>query len=196
MKTLSVTALCVFVVALISTFVFPARASESDKLTIFTFSEPVELPGVTLPAGTYAFKIMDTMADRNIVQVWDKDQQHLYATIMTIPDYRLQPTDKTVVRFSETPEGGPTAIKEWFYPGDQYGQAFVYPKSRAVELAKAAKQPVPSMPSNLSSNVTKQIKDSSDASVTNMKNAQLKAQQANGQETELNQAFGSKNVAN
>ena len=169
-----------------------ARADEYNKLTIFTFSQPVELPGVTLPAGTYAFKLLDSLGDRNVVQVFDKDQTHLYATILTISDCRTQPADKTLVRFSETAAGGPSALKEWIYPGDDCGQEFVYPKNRAVELAKASNQPVPSMPSNMSPNVTKPAKTSSDASVAEMKNAQLKAQQANGQETEVGNSFNTK----
>jgi hypothetical protein len=84
-----------------------ARSSVSDKLTIFTFSQPVELPGVTLPAGTYAFKLLDSIADRSIVQVFDKDQRKLFATILAIPDYTPQASNKTIIKFSETTPGGP-----------------------------------------------------------------------------------------
>src|SRR6202035_6022768 len=77
-----------------------ARSSVSDKLTIFTFSQPVELPGVTLPAGTYAFKLADTLSGSDVVQVWNKDQTHLYATFMSIPDYMPEYSEKTVIRFS------------------------------------------------------------------------------------------------
>ena len=67
--------------------------------------------------------------------------------------------------FLKPPQVAPPALKEWIYPGDDCGQEFVYPKNRAVELAKASNQPVPSMPSNMSPNVTKPAKTSSDASV-------------------------------
>src|SRR5580658_2626653 len=97
------------------------RSSVSDKLTIFTFSAPVELPGVTLPAGTYTFKLMDSASDRNVVQVFNKDMTKFYATELTIADYRPEPSDKTIVRFSETAPGAPPALKVWFYPGDNYG---------------------------------------------------------------------------
>lgn len=192
MKTIRIVMLAFFVACVAAALGSPARADEHDKLTIFTFSQPVELPGVTLPAGTYSFKLLDSFGDRNIVQVFDKDQTHLYATILTISDCRQQPPDKTLVRFSETAAGGPAALKEWIYPGDDCGQEFVYPKNRAVELAKASNQAVPSMPTNMSSEVTKPAKSSSDASVTAMKNAQLKAQQANGQETEVGDSFNNK----
>ena len=166
-----------------------AKADESNKLTIFTFSSPIELPGVTLPAGTYTFKLMDSASDRNVVQVFNKDMTKFYATELTIPDYRPEPSDKTVVRFSETAPGAPPALKVWFYPGDNYGQKFVYPKSRAQELAKAAKTSVPSMPNNMTANITKPAKTSNDASVTAMKNTQLNAEQPNGSEAGVSQAF-------
>ena len=188
MKILIAGAVVFFTAALLATFGSPVRADAHDKLTIFTFSQPVELPGVALPAGTYVFKLADTSGDRNIVQVFDKSQTHLLATFVAIPDYRPQPSDKSVVRFSETTAGGPPALKEWFYPGDTYGQEFVYPKSRAVELAKASHQPVPSMPSNLASNITAS-KATGDSSATAMKNSSIKAEQPNGDEVEVDEVF-------
>jgi hypothetical protein len=119
----------------------------------------------------------------------------LYATVLTIPDYRPQPHDKPIIKFSETAQGGPEAIKEWFYPGDQYGQEFVYPKPRATEIAKASNQSVPSMPSGLSGNISQPANNSNSPSVSAMKEAQLKSQNANGQETSVQQTFGS-NPAN
>jgi len=113
-----------------------ACADENDKKTIVTFSEPFEIPGVALPAGTYVFKLVNSMTDRNIVQVFDKDETRLYATVFAIPDYRPQPTGATVTYFEERTAGAPQAIRAWFYPGDEVGQEFVYPPSRATELAK------------------------------------------------------------
>jgi hypothetical protein len=191
MKALRRMALALYVVTLVVAFGSPTKADEGNKLTIFTFSQPVELPGnKVLPAGTYAFKLMDSASDRNIVQVFNKDMTMLYATILTIPDYRPQPHDKTIVKFSETSRGGPEAIKEWFYPGDQYGQEFVYPKSRATEIAKASNQSVPAMPSELSGNITQPASDSHAPSVTAMKGAQLKSEDANGKESNVEQSFG------
>jgi hypothetical protein len=183
-------ALCV--ATLVAAFGSPAKADDANKLTYFTFSAPVELPGnKVLPAGTYAFKLLDNVADRNVVQIFNKDLTMLYATVLTISDYRPQPHDKTIIKFSETSQGGPEAIKEWFYPGDTYGQEFVYPKSRATEIAKESHQSVPSMPSELSGNITQPANNSNASSVTAMKDAQLKSQNANGQETSVQQTFGS-----
>ena len=179
--------LCVLTVVLAAGFV--ANASELDKKTIFTFSQPVELPGVALPAGTYVFKVLDSLSDRNIVQVFNKDETKLIGTFVTIPDYTPQPSDKTIVKFSETSAGGPKAIKEWFYPGENVGWEFVYPKKRAVELAKASHQAVPSMPDNMTSNITQQAKNSSDGSVIALKQTPIKAEEANGAEDEVAHVF-------
>jgi len=192
MKALRRMAFALYVATLVVAFGSPTKADEGNKLTIFTFSQPVELPGnKVLPAGTYAVKLMDSAGDRNIVQIFNKDMTMLYATILTIPDYRLQPHDKTIVKFSETSQGGPEAIKEWFYPGDLYGQEFVYPKSRATQIAKASNQSVPAMPSELSGNITQPASNSKAPSVTAMKGAQLKSEDANGKESNVEQSFGS-----
>jgi hypothetical protein len=169
----------VFCVAtLVMAIGFSARADTFNKLSVLTFSQPVELPGnVTLPAGTYAFKLMDNFGYRHIVQVFNKDQTQVFATILAIPNYHVKATDKTVTRFSETAAGAPNAIKEWFYPGDNFGHEFVYPKNRAVELAKASNEPVPAFTSP------------SEPAVQEMEKAPLKAEEPSGKETEIAEAF-------
>src|SRR5207248_4281463 len=122
-----------------------ARADESNKQTFLTFSGPVQVPGATLPAGTYMFKLADLQGNRHVVQVFDKDGTKLYTTILAIPDQRLEPTDKPVVMFSETPAGSPAAVRAWFYPGNTIGDEFVYPKQQAIKIAKATHEPVLSM---------------------------------------------------
>ena len=122
-----------------------ARADEFDKKASITFSQPVEIPGRVLPAGTYVFKLADAMTDRHIVQIFTADQSQILATLLTIPDYRLTTTDQTVIKFSEVVAGAPEAIRAWFYPGNSIGQEFVYPKSRATQLAAMAKAVVPAI---------------------------------------------------
>jgi hypothetical protein len=129
-----------------------ARADAWNRKTTITFSAPVEVPGVgahLLPAGTYVFKIMDSLSDRHIVQIFSKDQTHLFTTVRAIPNYRLKPTDKTVMKFRERAEGQPEAIRAWFYPGRNWGEEFVYPKFRALELAKIVNEPVLATPIEL-----------------------------------------------
>jgi len=184
------TAMVLLVAGLAMAIGFSARADTYNKLTFLTFSQPVELPGnVMLPAGTYAFTVMESVSARNVVQVFNKDRTHLYATILTIPNYRAKAADKTVIRFSETVSGAPNAIKEWYYPGNTVGQAFVYPKKRALELAKAANEPVPSMPNELAANITQPAASSSEPSVKEMETTPLKAEQPSGAEVEVAEAF-------
>jgi len=122
-----------------------AHADEANKLTYLTFSGPVQIPGATLAAGTYMFKLADSQSNRHIVQVFDKDGSKLYATLLAIPDKRMDPPDKNIVLFGERPAGSPQAIKAWWYPGDSYGDEFVYPRSQALKIAKNVHQPVLSM---------------------------------------------------
>ena len=127
-------------------FVLPtASADDWNRKTVMTFSAPFEVPGVgaqVLPAGTYVFKIMDSPSDRHIVQIFNKEENHVFTTILAIPNYRLQSTDKTVLTFKERGEGQPEAIRAWFYPGRQWGEEFVYSKPKALELAKVANEPI------------------------------------------------------
>jgi hypothetical protein len=132
-------------------------ADRSDKATKLTFSEPVEVPGQVLPAGTYWFTLADNGSDRNIVQIWNADRRRLVTTILAIPDYHLQPRGRTVIHFEERPSDQPEAIHSWFYPGDNFGQEFVYPKTRATQLAKQTSRPVLSMPNEQASS-TAQVK--------------------------------------
>lgn len=131
-----------------ATAVSTVRADEWSKKTIMTFSQPVEIPGQVLPAGTYTFKLLDSPSDRHVVQIFDADGMHIIATVLAINNYRLRPTGETVVKFSERAGDAPDALKAWFYPGDNFGQEFVYPKPRAIELAVAVKEPIPALPAD------------------------------------------------
>jgi hypothetical protein len=166
-----------------------ATADEWDQKTIFTFSGPVEIPGQVLPAGTYVFKLADTSSDRNTVQVFSKDEKHLYGTFLSILDERLRPAGKPIITFDESAAGSPEAVRAWFYPGDDYGHQFVYPKPKAVALAKANNTPVPSMPAELAANTTKPAATVNEPHVMAMKQAHLKAQQPTEEEVEIAEVF-------
>src|ERR1700689_1525296 len=126
-----------------------AAADDFDQKTVFTFSGPVEIPGQVLSAGTYVFKLADSRSDRNIVQVFSEDEKHLYGTFLAISDERLRPAGKPIITFDETPAGSPEAVRAWFYPGENYGHQFVYPKPKAIALAKANKLRYPPCPLSL-----------------------------------------------
>jgi LPXTG-motif cell wall-anchored protein len=169
---LSVAVLCLLAVP-------SASADDWNRKTVITFSGPVEVPGVgaqTLPAGTYVFKIFDSQSDRHIVQIFNQDETHVFTTILAIPNYRLKTTDKTVISFRERPVGQPEALKAWFYPGRQWGEEFVYAKSRAVELAKETNEPVLATPIELAA-----------APIEALKTAPIEAVDPKGEPIELAQ---------
>ena len=164
-------------------------ADESNQKIVFTFSGPVEIPGQVLAAGTYVFKLMDSPSDRSIVQVFSKDEKHLYGTFLAIADERLRPAEKPIITFDERPADSPEAVKAWFYPGENVGHEFVYPKPRALALAKANNTPVPSMPAELAVNTTQPAATVKAPHIVAMSHAPLKAQQPSEQEVEIAEVF-------
>ena len=166
-----------------------AAADDFDQKTVFTFSGPVEIPGQVLSAGTYVFKLADSSSDRNIVQVFNKDETNLYGTFLAIPDYRIKPAGKTIITFEERPAGSPEAVKAWFYPGENYGRDFVYPKPKATALAKANNTPVPSMPAEFAANTIKPAATVKAPHIVAMNQAPLKAQKPTEEEVEIAEVF-------
>jgi hypothetical protein len=130
---------------LTATSATPARAQGGpmDARTEFTFNQPVELPNVTLPPGTYIFRFVDATTGKRVMQVQAKDAGNKnYGMFMTISAQRPKASDNAELRFLETPAGQPAAVKTWWYPGNTIGREFIYPKSQARRLAQATSQPV------------------------------------------------------
>jgi LPXTG-motif cell wall-anchored protein len=179
--------------ALLGAFLPSASASELNRKTTMTFSGPIEIPGVhlqgygILPAGTYVFKILDSNSSRDIVQILSKDELTVYATILAIPNYRLKATDKTVITFRERPAGQPEALRAWFYPGRTWGEEFVYPKARAIALAKETHTPVLFTPVEIVPEVTVAIKTPAEPVVVELAKAPVMAIQPTGEEVQLAQ---------
>ncbi len=137
-------ALAVASIGILGSVIAPSvRADEWNKKTILTVNESIQVPNLVLPPGKYVMKLLDSPSDRHIVQIFNADETHLMTTILAIPNYRLQPTGKTVFGFWETPPGQPKALRAWFYPGDNFGQEFAYPKAAAVQIAASAHMSVP-----------------------------------------------------
>ena len=110
----------------------PMMADEMNKRTEFQFSAAVEIPGRVLAPGKYVFELADNTSDLNTVQVFSEDsngKESLVATIQAIPDYLSKTPDKALIHFEERPSGSPEAIHSWFYPGEDTGWEFVYPKA-------------------------------------------------------------------
>jgi hypothetical protein len=120
-----------------------ARADAWNKRTVLTVNESIQVPNKVLSPGKYVIKLLDSPSDRHIVQIFNGDESHLETTVLAIPNYRLEPSGKTVLTFWETPPGQPKAVRAWFYPGDNFGQEFTYPKSMATQIAAVTRAPVP-----------------------------------------------------
>ncbi len=136
--------LAVLALALLSATLVPgARADEWSKKPVVTFDQPIEIPGQILPAGTYTFALVESKSDRNIVRIFQADGTTVVATILAINNYRLHRTDGTTMKFAERSGDNPEALRAWFYPGDNFGQEFAYPKSEAVQIAANTHQTVP-----------------------------------------------------
>jgi len=113
------------------------HADAWDKKTIATFSQSIEIPGKILAPGTYVFKLMESPSNRHIVRIMNERENEVVATVLAIPNYRLEPRSKTVFTFYEMPGGQPEVLREWFYPGDNFGQEFAYSKKRHAEILAA-----------------------------------------------------------
>jgi len=192
MSILKTVATSVLGLALMGVVIAPAaKADDWNRKTKITFSGPVEIPGVhlkgwaVLPAGTYVFKILDSLSDRHVVQIFNEDESIVYATILAIPNYRLKATDKTVITFSERPAGEPEALRAWFYPGRNFGEEFVYPKARAIELAKTTNTPVLFMQTEVPVEVAQQTMTATEPVVVQMKQAPVMAYQPTGEQVAL-----------
>jgi hypothetical protein len=143
MASIRKVALACMTAAMVAISVNAGAQGPANQDTFFTFSQAVELPKTTLPAGTYFFQLMDSTSNRHIVKVMSQDRKQLHATLMAIPYYSNdRPPDDPQVRFMETPAANgvaaTNAIKIWFYPGNSIGHEFIWPRDKAITLAKAS----------------------------------------------------------
>src|SRR5262245_28224153 len=131
--------------ALVLVFLAPSltHGAEWNLATRFTVNQRSEVPGMVLQANTpYVIRLLDSPSNRNVVQIYDKDQMHMLTMFMAVSADRSEPADRTVFNFIETAPGYPLPIKEWFYPGRLNGLEFVYPKEQAESIAQHAREPV------------------------------------------------------
>lgn len=124
---------------------FSVNADAWNKKTTISITEPMQIPGATLTPGKYVFKLMDSSSNRHIVQVFNEDEKSVINTILAIPNQRLHPTGKSEFGFWEVPAGNVPALRSWFYPGDNFGHEFAYPKQEATKLSAMVKEEVPSL---------------------------------------------------
>jgi hypothetical protein len=136
--------LALALVAALTVSTASAQTYREDKRVFFTFSGSVAVPGATLPAGRYLFRLTTSIASgqRNVVQVLSDDGKKSYAQFFGISALRTDYASKPEIRFMETAAGMPAAVKTWWYPGAKGGYEFIYPKDQARLLAKGTGQPV------------------------------------------------------
>jgi len=121
-----------------------ADAFTSDKRTYFTFSQPVALPGVTLPAGTYMFRLVNETTSRNVIQVANRKGNESYAMIVSMPAYRGVTEKEPTIQFMETATGVPVAVRAWWSAGDSTGYELIYSEEQRDALNRIAlAQPPP-----------------------------------------------------
>jgi hypothetical protein len=146
-NTISVAVMLLFASLLVGSSV--NAQSTFLRKTHVTFNGAVQIPGRVLPAGEYTFQL-DVLPsnETSIVEIRDKDGIKVLATLLTIPDYRLKPTGDTVMLFRERAADEPQALRAWFYPGENFGHEFAYPRKQAAVLAAANQVNVPAVPDN------------------------------------------------
>jgi len=126
-----------------------AKADDGDQDTQLTFSQPVEIPGQILPAGTYRFVVVDDSGSPDLVRIFSADRTKLYATLNTVPASRREATDDIVISFAERASGQPDAIRTWFYPGMLDGHEFMYGHQEEREISGDLKAVVTVTPSGI-----------------------------------------------
>lgn len=140
MRTLKMFGGAIVLAAALTPLVYAQDTAETKRLTILTFSAPVQLPGMTLPAGKYRFEMADINNAAHVVRVLNEDGTKVFGTFSTIPTTiatrDLRDTD-TLVMWAERPAGQPQAAKEWYYPQRSTGEEFVYPRAQALAIAAA-----------------------------------------------------------
>jgi hypothetical protein len=119
-------------------FVCSLKASEFDKKTTITISQPVDVEGTTLPAGQYVLKLQGSGSTQAVVSIFDGEETRLITTVVPIHAYRLQPPSKSEFSFYHSPAGQPAALHTWYYPGDPSGFEFRQPQHAVPAESSAA----------------------------------------------------------
>ena len=143
----AITFMIAFVVAFVLFFEVSAHADMSDQATQITFSQPVQIPGQVLPAGTYWFLLANISEQQDVVQIYNSDRSKLYATLETATIESQEATGHTVVKLAEQESSKPDALVAWFYPGETTGHEFLYPKDQEKQLSQDSQQTVVATPS-------------------------------------------------
>lgn len=99
------------------------EGSPSEHL--MSFSGPIEIPGVGLPAGSYLFRFITP----SIVQVTSSDRSTVYGMFLTTPASRHDDRGDQEMTFETERNGTPARIQGWFFRDSLNGVAPVYPQA-------------------------------------------------------------------
>lgn len=102
------------------------QAQTIDERSVFSFSEPVHIPGKVLEPGRYMFRIADWDTGRRVVQVLSEDMTQVHGLVFTDRVLRANAPATPEVSLGEAPEGEPRSISTWWVAGDPYGRSFLY----------------------------------------------------------------------
>lgn len=111
--------------AILAVLIAASAHAWSSNTNYLTFNTPVALPGVTLPPGTYTFRLPSEISP-NVVQVLNQSESRLYFTGMTLPIERPSGAPNRMVTMGEAVPGRAAPIKAWFPVGQRDGHAFIY----------------------------------------------------------------------
>jgi hypothetical protein len=119
-----------------------AQTTNPDRVVYFTFTQPVTIPGSTLPAGRYRFQVLQSLTDRGILRIQSDDSSKTFGTLLVVPTTRTDVVAAPELRFLETAASAPPAIGSYWMPATGIGWEFVYPKDQATQLSINTKSPV------------------------------------------------------
>lgn len=92
-----------------------------------TFSRPVALPGVVLPAGSYTFEVMNPDSSSTVVRVSHRDTHQVFFSGLTM--MAVRPANLAagrLVTVGEAAAGAAIPITAWYPTGRLAGHRFVW----------------------------------------------------------------------
>lgn len=104
-----------------------AAFGNAKRTTYFTFNKAVQLPGVSLSAGTYIFELADPNQSLDIVRVLSRDRSAVYLTAFTrIVERPMTKKMDAAIVLGESSSHNPPQIKAWYPSGERMGRQFIY----------------------------------------------------------------------
>lgn len=126
------TAMCCALVGGLLVAVSVGADWNAKQTTYLTFGGPVQIPGVTLGAGTYIFERVGPYVP-NVIQVLSRDRSMVFAAMFTTQVDRRDRGSQLV--FWETRPRTAPAIKAWYPEGGKRGHEFGYSGAQSSRLA-------------------------------------------------------------